>query len=298
MMEVGHALAMLYDLLAAPFVDYGFMRRGLVAVLALAVGSGPVGVFLSLRRMSLMGDAMSHAILPGVAIAFLLFGLSVPALSLGGFVAGLSVALAAGWVARATPQREDASFTAFYLLALAGGVLLVSLRGTSGDLVHLLFGAVLAVDDAALLLIAAVASLTLVVLSLAWRPLVLDCFDPGFLRAAGGHGGMWHGVLLVLTVANLVAGFQALGSLMAVGLMMLPAIAARFWVHNVGRLALLAALLAALAGTIGLLVSYHADLPSGPAIIMIAGAIYLLSLILGPRGGLLSRRTPRQHLTG
>lgn len=276
-------------LLLQPFVEYGFMRRALVATLALGLGSAPIGTLLVLRRMSLMGDAMGHALLPGAALGFLFAGFSLAAMSAGGFFAALAVALAAGFVTRVTSQREDASFAAFYLIALALGVLLVSTHGSSVDLMHMLFGTILAVDDAALLLMAGVASLTLVVLAVIYRPLLVECLDPGFLRNVGGPGSLVHGVFLVLTVANLVAGFQALGTLMAVGLMMLPATAARFWAAEVWSLALVAAGMAVLSGFAGLLLSFHAQWPSGPAIVLVAGAAYLLSLVFGPHGGLLSR---------
>lgn len=276
-------------LLVQPFVEYGFMRRALVATLALGLGSAPIGTLLVLRRMSLMGDAMGHALLPGAALGFLFAGFSLAAMSAGGFFAALAVALAAGFVTRVTSQREDASFAAFYLIALALGVLLVSTHGSSVDLMHMLFGTILAVDDAALLLMAGVASLTLVVLAVIYRPLLVECLDPGFLRNVGGPGSLVHGVFLVLTVANLVAGFQALGTLMAVGLMMLPATAARFWAAEVWSLALVAAGMAVLSGFAGLLLSFHAQWPSGPAIVLVAGAAYLLSLVFGPHGGLLSR---------
>ncbi len=276
-------------LLVQPFVEYGFMRRALVATLALGLGSAPIGTLLVLRRMSLMGDAMGHALLPGAALGFLFAGFSLAAMSAGGFLAALAVALAAGFVTRVTSQREDASFAAFYLIALALGVLLVSTHGSSVDLMHMLFGTILAVDDAALLLMAGVASLTLVVLAVIYRPLLVECLDPGFLRNVGGPGSLVHGVFLVLTVANLVAGFQALGTLMAVGLMMLPATAARFWAAEVWSLALVAAGIALLSGFAGLLLSFHAQWPSGPAIVLVAGAAYLLSLVFGSNGGLLAR---------
>ena len=282
-----------------PFAEFAFMRRALVACCALALGSAPVGCLLVLRRMSLVGDAMAHAVLPGAAAGFLLAGLSLPAMSAGGFVAALAVALAAGFVTRSTPQREDASFAAFYLIALALGVLLVSLRGSQVDLMHLLFGSVLAVDDAALALIAGVASVTTLGLALMWRPLVMESVDPGFLRSVGGPGFAAHMLLLVLLVANLVGAFQALGTLMAVGLMMLPAAAARFWAASLPGMVALAVGLGMASGAAGLLWSYHAELPSGPCIVLVCGAAYLASVVLGRRDGLLTRRLQaRTHLTG
>jgi zinc/manganese transport system permease protein len=278
-----------YDLLVEPFASYEFMRRALVACLALAMGCGPVGIILLLRRMSLMGDALSHAVLPGAAVGFLVAGLSLTAMSLGGFVAGLAVALLAGLVTRLTPLREDASFAAFYLTSLALGVLIVSLRGSNVDLFNVLFGSVLAVDDRALLLEGTLTSVSLVTLAVIYRPLVTECFDPLYLRAVGVGGGLYHGIFLVLVVLNLVASFQALGTLMAVGLMMVPAAAARFWAREVWSLALTSSAIGLLAGLIGLLASYHAALPSGPAIILTASGIYVVSVLWGPQGGILSR---------
>ena len=167
-----------------PFQEFAFMRRALVGCLALALGAAPVGVFLMLRRMSLMGDVMAHAILPGAAIGFLIAGLSLAAMTAGGLVAGLIVALLAGLVSRITPLKEDASFAAFYLVSLAAGVLIVSLRGSSVDLMHILFGTVLALDAAALYLIASIATVSLLAMAAIYRGLIAECFDPGFVRAA------------------------------------------------------------------------------------------------------------------
>jgi zinc/manganese transport system permease protein len=290
--------AMLYDLLIGPFAEFDFMRRALVGVIALSVSGAPVGVFLMLRRMSLTGDAMAHAILPGAALGYLVAGFSLPAMTLGGLVAGFAVALAAGAVARLTVLKEDASLAAFYLISLALGVTLVSLRGSAVDLFHVLFGNVLALDDDVLVLLSSVASLTLGVLALVYRPLVLECVDPGFLRSVSRSGGVVHLTFLGLVVLNLVAGFHALGTLLAVGLMMLPAAAARFWTADITRLILLASGFGMASGYAGLVASYAAgsNLPAGAAIILAAGALYLGSLLLGSQGGLARRLLPRAHL--
>src|ERR1700674_2567882 len=183
---------MLYDALIAPFAEFEFMRRALVGVFALALGGAPVGVFLMLRRMSLTGDAMAHAILPGAALGFLVAGLDLFAMTLGGIVAGVTVAVGAGFVARATELKEDASLAAFYLVSLAVGVTIVSLKGTNIDLLHVLFGAVLALANQTLLLIATNTTITLAVLALIYRPLVLECVDPNFLRSVSRAGGTAH----------------------------------------------------------------------------------------------------------
>ena len=275
----------LYQMLIAPFADFAFMRRALAGCLALALGSGPVGLMLVLRRMSLMGDAMSHAVLPGAALGFMWFGLSLPAMSVGGFFAGVVVAMLAGLATRFSNLKEDANFAAFYLMALALGVLMISKSGNQVDLIHILFGSVLAVDTAALLLMGMVSTVSLLGLAVIYRPLVLEGVDPIFLRSVGGRGGVWYLVFLMLVVLNLVAGFQAMGTLMAVGLMMLPAIIARLWVRSIRAMVLLALLLALVCGYGGLLLSYHAELPPGPAIILLCAAAYVFSLVFGAQAG-------------
>ncbi len=210
------------DLIVGPFAEFAFMRRALVATVALSMSAAPLGVFLSLRRMSLLGDALSHAVLPGVAIGFMLAGLSLGAMAAGGVVAGLLVAALAGMISRATPLKEDASLAALYLMALALGVTLISRQGSQLDLLHILFGSALGVDEAGLLLVASVASISLLALAAMYRGLVLETFDPIYLSATGHRGWVWQQGFLMLVVINLVAGFQTLGTLMAVGLMMLP----------------------------------------------------------------------------
>jgi zinc/manganese transport system permease protein len=285
-----------YDILIAPFLEFDFMRRALVAALALALGAAPIGVILMLRRMSLMGDAMAHAILPGAAVGFLVAGLNLFAMSIGGLIAGLLVALLAGVVARVTELKEDASLAAFFLVSLALGVTIVSARGTNIDLLHFLFGNVLGLDAASLVLIAAISTLSLLILALIWRPLVLECVDPGFLRSISRAGAPVHIAFLGLVVLNLVGGFQALGTLLAVGLMMLPAFTARFWTRDITAMILVAVLTGALSGYIGLLLSFHAGVAAGPAIIQVAGALYIGSVLAGPVGGVLRQLFPKRHL--
>lgn len=291
------ATAAFWDTLVGPFAEFAFMRRALVATLALSVSAAPLGVFLTLRRMSLLGDALSHAVLPGVAIGFMLFGLSLPAMALGGVVAGLLVAGIAGMVSRATSLKEDASLAALYLVALAIGVALISRQGSQLDLLHILFGSALGVDAPGLLLVAGVASVSLLVLAAGYRGLVLETFDPVFMRASGSRGWVWQQGFLVLVVLNLVAGFQTLGTLMAVGLMMLPAVSARLWHDTLSAQLINASAQAVVASVAGLLLSYHLDTPSGPTIIGCAGVLYALSLLVSP-GGWLPRLIKRPHRVG
>jgi len=284
----------LWEALLAPFADFAFMRRALVAALALSLSAAPLGVFLTLRRMSLLGDALSHAVLPGVAIGFMLSGLSLTAMAIGGVTAGMLVAAIAGMVTRVTKLKEDASLAALYLVALALGVTLISSHGTQLDLLHILFGSALGVDNPGLLLVATVASSSAVLLAAMYRGLVLESFDPVFLGTVRRRGWLWQQGFLMLVVMNLVAGFQTLGTLMAVGLMMLPAVSSKLWHDTLPAQLANASAQAMLASTAGLLLSYHFDTPSGPTIIGCAGALYFVSLLVAP-GGWLAGVKSRSH---
>ena len=273
---------MLYDALIAPFTEFEFMRRALAAVIALALGAAPIGVFLMLRRMSLVGDAMAHAILPGAAIGFLVSGLNLFAMTTGGLIAGFTVAILAGVVARTTELKEDASLATFYLVSLALGVTIVSVKGTNIDLLHVLFGNILAMDDQTLLVIAFNATITLLVMAVIFRPLVIECVDPVFLRTVSRAGAPAHLAFLALVVINLVNGFHALGTLLGVGLMILPAGIARFWSRDITGMICIAVASAIVSGYAGLVLSFQTRIPSGPAIILVAAGLYLVVALVWP----------------
>ena len=276
---------MLWELFCQPFAEFDFMWQALLGMSCLALGAAPLGVLLQLRRMSLTGNAISHAVLPSVAAGYLIAGQNIWAMGAGGLAAGLVMALGVGVVSRKSVVREDAHLAAFYLTCLALGVALVSRYGSQADLLHLLFGSVLAMDASALLLLAVVAGVTVLALFIARWALLAQVIDPLFLQTRGGRSTLWHVVFLMLVVFNLVAGFQAMGTLMAVGLMMLPSIIARLWVRSIRAMVLLALLLALVCGYGGLLLSYHAELPPGPAIILLCAAAYVFSLVFGAQAG-------------
>ena len=287
---------LIYDALIAPFIEFEFMRRALAAIVALSLGGAPIGVFLMLRRMSLVGDAMAHAILPGAAVGFLLSGLNLFAMTAGGLIAGFAVALLAGVVARVTDLKEDASLATFYLASLALGVTIVSVKGTNIDLLHVLFGNILAMDDQTLLVVAFNATLTLIVLAVIYRPLVIESVDPLFLRTVSRAGGIAHLTFLALVVVNLVNGFQALGTLLAVGLMILPAGIARFWSRELTGMITIAVASAIFSGYAGMVLSFQTRIPSGPAIILVAAVLYVASVLFGNVRGVVRQLFPAPHL--
>ena len=265
-----------HALIVEPFETLAFMRGALVACLALALANGALGTLLVLRRMSLDGDVLGHAVMPGAAVGFLYAGPSPAWLSLGGLTSGLAVAALAGLIT-SEGARRDAGMVAFYLVALSLGVLLVAWRGSNVDVMRVLFGTVLAIDQRALIQIAAASSVIVLAIALLYRPLAVDTFDPAFLRAVGTR--MPYGaVFQLLVVLGLVASFQAFGTLLAVGPMLLPAAAARCWGLGVAGSMLLATGFGLAASVVGLLVSYHGNLPSGPAIVLAAALLFGFSL--------------------
>lgn len=285
------------ELFVEPFVKFEFMRRAMFGCLVIAAGAAPLGVFLMLRRMSLTGDVMAHAILPGAAIGYLVGGFSLSVLTFGGIIAGFVVALLSGLIARTTILKEDASLATFYLISLALGVLIISIRGDNIDLIHILFGSVLALNDGALLLLCSVTTFTMLSLALLFRLILMESVDPQFLASLSRLGAVAHYCFLALVVLNLVAGFHAMGSLMIIGIMLLPAATARFWARSVGTLILIAFLTGAASSLLGLLASFHFSVPSGPAIILTAGLFHLISLFIGREGGWISSNSNNSKAT-
>lgn len=272
----------MFDWLTSP-LEYSYFRHALVACLGLSLSFTPLGAFIILRRMSLMGDALAHSALPGVAIGYAISGLSLFSMSIGGFIAGLAVALASGYVSRSTILKEDASLVSFYLIALSFGVLIVTKTGSKLDLMHIMLGNPLAVDHAALIFIGCVTTITLFTLAIIYRPLTLECFDPEFMRSIGGKGHIYHYLFIILVVGNLISAIHAMGTMMALGLMMLPAVAARFWVKSLGTYLLLSALFAFFVSITGLYISHYWDLPTGSTIVSASGLLYILSLLVAKK---------------
>lgn len=288
-------LELLYSLFIDPFIMLPFLKRALVASMMIAVSSGLVGVFLLLNRMSLVGDALSHGVLPGIAIAFLFFGFNIYAMSFGGVIAGVLIAIVASLISHYTNLKEDASFAALYLFSLAIGVVLIMEMGSQADLLHILFGSVLAVDESSLYLVWSVLVMTLMILSLIYRPLLLYIVDPLYLALKTKAGLFFYGLFLFLVVLNLVASFQVLGTLMTVGMMMIPAICARLWSNRMERVLLIAIILGVLGAYLGLVASVHYDIASGPMIILVLASFYVVSLFFGFEGGIFRRKSGKRH---
>jgi zinc/manganese transport system permease protein len=278
----------LHAFLITPF-SYGFMQRALLSAALLSLSGGLLGCILVLRRLSLMGDALSHSLLPGIAAGWLLFGPSTPALFAGALFAGLLTALGSALVSRLTRVKEDAAFGSLFIVFFGAGVALLSRLPTRLNLEHFLFGNILGVSGVDLRLAAAASGATLLAFGVFHRSILLETFDPTFNRATGGRGGLVHLGLLALTVLNLVAALQTMGVVLALGLFLLPAVSAYLWCDHFGGLLGLAVVLALICSASGILLSYHAGIASGAAVVLCLGAVFLASVLGSPRYGVASR---------
>jgi zinc/manganese transport system permease protein len=276
------------DSLLQPF-HYGFMQRGLLSAVLLSLSGGLLGCVLVLRRLALMGDALSHSLLPGIAAAWLLFGANLWALFAGALIAGLLTALGSALLSRLTRVKEDAAFGSLFIVFFGAGVALLSRLPTRLDLPHFLFGNILAVSSADLRLTAAVSLATVAVFAAFYRSILTETFDPIFYRATGGRGALVHFGLLALTVLNLVAALQTMGVVLALGLFLLPAVSAYLWCDHFGWLLILSVILAIFCSAAGILLSYSAGLASGAAIVLCLGAVFLASALFSPRHGAAAR---------
>ena len=271
--------------LISEMCSYAFMRRAFVVTTILSASVAPVGAFLVLRRLSLAGEAMAHAITPGVVIGFVTAGLSVMSLLFGGLIAGLGVAVLTAYLARNTILRSDASLASLYLIALAIGIFILSAAGSAVPLKSFLFGSILGVDDASMILVGGVATVTLLTFALILRPLIMSTCDPVFFESQVKRSWIVDQGFMFLLVLNLLAAFKTLGTLMAVGLMILPATAARYWSGTITAQLGLGFIFSLLSCWLGLTLSYVLpETPSGPAIVLVAGAIFVLSALFGPLG--------------
>ncbi len=252
---------MLHDFLIAPFADFQFMRKALIAALILSVSAPALGAMVVVRKLSLVGDTIAHAILPGVA-------------------AGLLAVFFSGMIVKGTKLKEDASFASIYLLSLAGGTALIALKGSNQDLLDLLFGNILAIPESYFYFQILTAITTWLVFFGFYRLFVAEAFDANMLRIGGGRGNWYYFAFLALVVLNIVCALQVFGALLAIGLFVLPAIVCRLWCRTLPQLMLASAIIGAVCSYIGLLASYHYNVPSGASIILSLGFFYILSLAL------------------
>lgn len=270
------------DLLLAP-LSYAFMQRGLLAALLVGIVCAVIGCYVVLRSMAFLGDALAHAVLPGVAIAYLLGG----NLTLGALVAAIVVALGISFFSREGAVKEDTAIGILFTAALALGVALISsIRTYAVDLSHILFGNVLGVSTADLWLLAVIGGGVLLVILLAYKPFLLISFDPVLATTLRLRVGFYRSLMFVLLALTIVASLQTVGVGLVAAMLVTPAATAFLLTRRLPTMMLLAAIIGALASVIGLYVSYYLNLASGAVIVLTATAFFLLAFLFAPGRGL------------
>jgi ABC-type Mn2+/Zn2+ transport system permease subunit len=274
----------LLDLLAEPF-GYQFMVKAILGGGAVGAICAVLSCFVTLKGWSLLGDALSHAVVPGVAIAYLA---GAPFL-LGAVLSGLFAVLGIGAIERATKLRSDAVigvvFTAFFAL----GLLLISLYPSNLRLTTILFGNLLGIADADLWQLFAVGAGCLLVVAVKWKDLLLYCFDAQHARAIGLPTGRLHLLLLGLLSLTAVAALQAVGALLVVAMLITPGATAFLLTDRFPRMLVLAGVMGAATAMVGAYASYFLDGSTGGLIVLAQTGLFLLALVLAPKHGLLRR---------
>ena len=278
-----------------PF-EYDFMRRALLACVLVGFTNGFLGAFVVIRRLALMADALSHSLLPGLALAAIVIGLSPLGLLFGGLLAAIFVALGGHLISRSSRVKEETAIAALYIVAFAIGIALIKYAGVKVSLDHFLFGNILGVGDSDLWTSYAITCVAMLLLVAFQRPLLLTIFEASVAKTQGIPVGMLLGMLILLIVLAMVSSLQAVGVLLSLGLLILPAATIYLLSDSFDIMLWGGAALGTFGAVAGLLVSFWANIPSGPAIVLILGLFFLLAYLFSPRYGIISRHFKRRHL--
>ncbi|EOB9254101.1 TPA: metal ABC transporter permease [Staphylococcus aureus] len=253
---------------------YQFLNRALITSIIVGIVCGTVGSLIVLRGLSLMGDAMSHAVLPGVALSFL-FGIPM---FVGALITGMIASVFIGYITSSSKTKPDAaigiSFTAF----LASGIIIISLINTTTDLYHILFGNLLAITNSAFLTTIVIGSIVLILIIIFYRPLMISTFDPTFSRMSGLNTTLLHYFVMLLLSLVTVASIQTVGIILVVALLITPASTAFLISKKLYSMMIIASLISVISSIVGLYYSYIYNIPSGATIVLCTFVIYIITL--------------------
>ncbi len=281
--------------IAEPF-QYEFMRRALLACVLIGFTNGFLGAYVVLRRLALVADALSHSMLPGLALAAMLIGLNPAGLLLGGLFAAIFVALGGHLIASSSRVKDETAVAALYILAFALGIALIKYARVKVSLEHFLFGNILGISDGDLWTSYAISALTLLSLVALQRPLMVSLFEPSVARTQGINVGMLLALIIMLIVLAMVSSLQAVGVLLSLGLLVLPAATVYLLCDSYAAISWGGGIIGMAGAVSGLLISFWANIPSGPAIVMVLGALFLAAYLFGPKYGMASRWLLKRHL--
>jgi len=281
--------------LTEPF-QYEFMQRALIACVLIGFTNGFLGSFVVIRRLALMADALSHSLLPGLAVAAIFVGLSPWGLLLGGLLAAIFVALGGHMIARSSRVKDETAIASLYIIAFALGIAVIKYAGVKVSLDHFLFGNILGVGDTDLWTTYVISGVILLLLVALHRPLLVAMFEASVAQTQGIRVGLLLGLLVVLIVLAMVSSLQAVGVLLSLGLLILPAATLYLLSDSYAVMGWGGAVLGTLGAIAGLLISFWANIPSGPAIVLVLGAAFVCAYLFSPKYGILSKKIRRRHL--
>lgn len=279
------------ELLWQPF-SYAFMQRALIAVIVIGITSGVIGCYVVIRGMSFYGDAMSHSILPGVAVSYIVTGGATGgALFVGGLIAGLLSAVGIGWLTRGERLKEDTAIGIVFVAMYALGIAIISSdqRAYGRDLVHILFGNVLGIQPSDLWIMVGCSVFVLAVVLALFKELQIISFDPNLALTMKLPAEGFRLVLLALIAVTIIASLQVVGASLMLAMLIVPSAAAQMLAKRLHHMMLISAGLGAVCGALGLLVSYHVDIAAGPSIVLTMAVMFAL-VFVGVRVGYRLRR--------
>ncbi len=272
-------------------MQFSFMQRAMIEVILMGLTCGLIGTYVVLRGMAFIGDALSHAIFPGVVVAFLLH----ISFFIGALLFGIITAVAIGGLSRNRRVSEDTAIGVLFAGMFALGIVLIStVKGYTADLASFLFGDVLGVSMEDMIASATIGIIVLLALVFFHKEFVLVAFDGEMAEAVGLPVWLLNLGLLLLMSLTIVVSLRAVGNILVVAMLVTPAAAARLWTDRLRVMMFLSGLFGALAGIIGLIISYHTDLAAGGTIVLTVTAWFGISLLIAPRHGLLGRLLGRR----
>lgn len=269
----------LYEIFIQP-MTYTFMRNALLAAVLVGVTSGVIGCFVVVRGMSFFGDALAHSILPGVAIAYIITGTAASGtLFVGGLIAGIGSALGIGWLTREDRLKEDTAIGIVFVAMFALGIAIISSdsRAYGRDLVHILFGNILGISSADIQIMIACSVVVVGLILILYKELVLISFDQSLARSLRLPSETLRLLLLVLIAVTIVASLRIVGIALMLAMLITPAATARLLADRMHIMMLISALLGALGGVVGIYLSFHLAIATGPAIVLTITAAFALT---------------------
>lgn len=278
-----------------PF-HFEFMQRALLGCILIGFTNGFLSAFIVLRRMALLADALSHSLLPGLAIGAIFFGLAPMGLFFGAVSAAGMVALGGQLLSRSSRLKDDTAIAALYTIAFALGILLLNYSRVKVDLHHFLFGNILGLTDLDLWISYAISALTLLVLISQQRALLFTLFDATVAKSQGVPVTRLLYLLMILMVLAMISSLQAVGVVLSLGLLVLPGATVYLWCDSFDAMAWGGGVIGMIGSCAGLLISYWTNIGSGPAIVLVLGVFLLASYLFSPRYGILIRLFKPRHL--